>query len=135
MCTCFSVRVLWLTKYEWISEDEWLKAECLSTVDSLKQYRILTIWGTIHSHDRIHSEKARRELQRAQIWLTGAVVYLFYLLFNIAFMRSFAGMIEGHSWIPLGDNFINFWRWGFLLFILGLTFIFFIRRTSLVRLI
>jgi len=109
MCTCFALRVLALRKYEWISEDEWLKIESPPELNRLKQYHILTTWGTIHSHGKIHREKAR-ELQRAQIWLAGSVVYLLYLLFHVTFLRSFINnfwitlwqrcMVEGHLGIP-----------------------------------
>jgi hypothetical protein len=139
MCTYFSLRVLALRKYEWISEDEWLKTDCLSNLNILKQYRILTMWGVIHSHGKIQSQKAR-ELQRAQIWLAGSVVYLVYLLLHVAFLRSF----ENSYWIPLWQHVVQgylgipSWEhcggYGCLL-ILGLTLALIIRRVSLVRLI
>jgi hypothetical protein len=96
MCTWFALKVLALRQYEWISEDEWLKIEVSPELIALKQYHILTMWGTIQSHGKIHREKAR-ELQRAQIWLAGSVVYLLYLLFHVAFLRSFIN----NFWITL----------------------------------
>src|ERR1017187_1491880 len=140
MCTYFSLRVLALREYEWISEDDWLKTECLSNLNTLKQYRILTMWGVIHSHGKIRSQKAR-ELRRAQIWLAGSVVYLVYLLLHVAFLRSF----DNSYWmIPLwhrvvpGCFGVPGWEHcggcGGLL-ILGLTLAFIIRRAWLVRLI
>jgi len=125
MCTYFSLQVLALREYEWISEDEWLKTECLTGINSLKQYRILTMWGTIHSHSKVQSKKAR-ELQRAEVWLTGSVVYLVLLLFHVAFLSFKSNlwisvwqpivqrMIQRHLWIPSWQNCTNFglWSWG-----------------------
>lgn len=139
MCTCFSLRVLILRGHELISEDEWLKTECLSQINTLKQYRILTMWGVMQSHDKFQREKAT-ELQRAQVWLAGSVAYLVYLLFQIAVVRTFhngswislwQSMVQGHSWIPsweiLGD-------WGCAL-VLGLIMALVIWRACRVRLI
>ena len=53
ICTHFAVRALSLKEFEYVSQDEWLNAECLSDIDTLKRYRILTLWGTIDSHDKI----------------------------------------------------------------------------------
>lgn len=139
MCAYFSIRVLKLKQYEWISEDEWLKTECLSKISKLKQYRILTMWGTIQSRATIQREKAR-ELGRAQVWLAGSVVYLVYLLFHVAIRCSFGNdfwislwqrMIHSHLWIPSWESCGN---WACTL-ILGLTMALIIRRVWLVRLI
>lgn len=100
MCTYFSVRAMSLREFECISEDEWLKRECLSRIETLKRYRILTIWGTISSHSRVQKDKAEK-LQRAQVWLTGAVIYLVYLLLHVAFVRSFLDSFEGDLWVAL----------------------------------
>lgn len=136
LCTCFSIRVLTLRKYEWISEDEWLKIECLSNINTLKRYRILTMWGTIHSHGKAQSEKAR-ELQCAEVWLTGSVIYLVFLLFHAVFLS-----FESNVWIPLWQRMIEShlgipsWErcGGYACFlILGLTLAFIVRRVWLVR--
>ena len=124
MCTCFSLRALWLREYEWISEDEWMQKDCLSQIEG-QTYRILTIWGVLHSHSQVQSEKAR-ELQRAQIWLAAAVVYLVYLLLHIALLVNFENklwvpgwqrVVEGHLGIP---NWQSCGGWACAL-ILGLT--------------
>jgi hypothetical protein len=108
MCTCYALRALWLREYEWISEDEWMQKECLSQVLKLKRYRVLTMWGVLHKHSLVQSEKAR-ELQRAQIWLAASVVYLVYLLLHIALIVNFDNnfwvpgwhrVVEGHLGIP-----------------------------------
>jgi hypothetical protein len=139
LCTYFAVRVLTLREYEWTSEDEWLKLECLSNIETLKRYRILTMWGTIHSHGKAQSKKAR-ELQRAEVWLTGSVVYLLFLLFHAVFLS-----FEANFWIPLWQRCvvksplgIPSWEHcgGFVCFlILGLTLVLILRRAWLVRLI
>jgi hypothetical protein len=106
LCTYFSVRAMSLKEFECISEDEWLKPECLSKIEMLKKYRILTIWGTISSHGRVQDDKAKN-LQRAQVWLTGAVIYLVYLLLHVAFFRSFDDVLKANSWIALRQFVIN----------------------------
>lgn len=138
MCTYFSLRVLALREFEWISEDEWLKAECLSKTNVLKQYRILTMWGALHSHGTVQSEKAR-ELRRAQVWLAGSVVYLVYLLLHVAFVSPknnfwvslWQRMVQGHLGIPSWERCGGY---GCTL-ILGLTLILVAWRAWRVRLI
>jgi hypothetical protein len=95
-----------LKEFECISEDEWLKRECLSKIETLKRYRILTIWGTIASHGKVQEDKAAK-LQRAQVWLTGAVIYLVYLLIHIALVRSLNDSLQDNSWIAFRQCMIN----------------------------
>jgi hypothetical protein len=139
ICTYFSVRVISPKKVECISEDEWLKSECFSQIDTLKRYRILTLWETIDSHDVAQREKATT-LRRAQVWLTGSIVFLVYLLLHVAFLRTFSNKF----WLALGQfgggirNYSGIQGWQSLFsspgvlgglicaLILGLTFAFFI---------
>lgn len=136
ICTGLSVRVLTLQEFKYISEDDWLKEECLSNIYMLKRYRILTMWGTIDSHDKLQREKAVK-LQRAQVWLTGAVIFLLYLLFHIALVQSLTNPAHKSFWIALGHLIMGHFGiggWQFFLssssvggglvcaFILGLTF-------------
>jgi hypothetical protein len=139
ICTFFALRALWLREYEWISEDEWIKKECLSEINTLKRYRVLTMWGVIHSHSRVQSEKAR-ELQRAQIWLAASVVCLVYLLLHIAltsnpnynlWISSWQRVIHGHLGIPSWEH-CGGWACSL---ILGLTLAIAAWRSWLVRLI
>ena len=139
MCTVFSLRVLMLREYEWTSEDEWLRPECLTEINILKRYRILTMWGIVHSHGRVQSEKAR-ELQRAEVWLEGAVIFLLYLLLQIAIILS----PDNGFWVPLWQRVIqghlgisvwqNYYGWARAL-ILGLTWVLIGWRVWRVRLI
>jgi hypothetical protein len=77
-----------LKEYQCISEDEWLKQECLSgNVAFLKGFRILTLWGTIDSNTKAQANKVY-QLWRAQMWLKVSVAYLFIALLHIAFLRS-----------------------------------------------
>jgi hypothetical protein len=139
MCTSFSIRVLSLREFEWTSEDEWLKTECLTKINTLKRYRILTMWGVIHSHGKNHEEKAR-DIQRAQIWLTGSVIFLLYLLVQVTLLVNLGdkGWI---SWWKAIKSPLSISRWQNLLscpgtleglawaFVLGLTLILIYRRT------
>jgi hypothetical protein len=69
------------------SEDEWLKTECLTqSILSLKQYRILTMWGTLESYIDAQITKSKR-LKSSESWLIGSVGYLVLLLFQLAFLR------------------------------------------------
>jgi hypothetical protein len=98
VCTCLAVGAMSLKKFECISEDEWLKRECLGKITTLKRYRILTMWGTIESHGNVQREKAAK-VRKAEVWLTGSVIYLVYLLLHIAFVRS----LSDHFWIAVGQ--------------------------------
>jgi len=88
MCACFSIRALTLRKLEVVSENEWLKAECLyESVAFLKKYRILTLWGAVDSYIETQGLKAK-ELRRGQEWLTASVGYLVLLLFQLTFFGT-----------------------------------------------
>jgi hypothetical protein len=91
ICVVFSAKALFLKPFDCISQDEWLKKECLSgKIEMMKQYRVLTMWGTIDSYYDRYLEKAR-QLQRAQVWLGGSVIFLVYLLCHFALVGSFGG--------------------------------------------
>ena len=142
MCTYFSIQAISLKEFYCISEDEWLKTECLSKLHTLKRYRILTMWGTIKSHDKAQEEKVGK-LKRAQLWLMGSVIYLVYLLLHIALVRS----LSDSFWVAIGQCAIcnpfritgwqNFLNSPFLLgglacaLILGLIFALIVRRSQL----
>jgi protein-S-isoprenylcysteine O-methyltransferase Ste14 len=97
-CTWFAIRAISLREQEWNSENEWLKVECLSeTLDFLKQYRILILWGFIHSRDCIRAQKAR-ELRRATVWLEAAVVSLLVLLCRVATLATVEGFGAIRGW-------------------------------------
>lgn len=102
VCTWYSVRAITLKQFENISQDEWLNIECLSDLQQLKRYRILTLWGSIDSHDKVQKGKAKK-MKRAQVWLAGAVIFLVYLLFQVAFLRGLIAFrqsaIQGHFWV------------------------------------
>lgn len=111
LCTVMAVRALSLSDYECVSEDEWLKEECLNgRIETLQRYRILTLWGTIDSHVKTQAEKARY-LLRSQMWLKASVVYLVVFLVHIAYVRSLSNIlwhvVQDH---PLG---VSGWQ-GFL---------------------
>lgn len=112
MCTYYALRVLLLRQYEWTSEDEWLKAECLADIATLKRYRILTTWGVIHSHGTIHKEKTK-DLQQAQIWLAGAVIFLVYLLLQVAALRSLVNELWIARWKGVIQSHLGItgWQW------------------------
>jgi hypothetical protein len=84
-CTYFSIRVLLLREFERYSDEDWLKTEFLTNIYDLKRYRILTFWYILQSHKSNHAEKVRN-MASAQVWLTGAVIFLLYLLLQIAFV-------------------------------------------------
>jgi hypothetical protein len=125
ICTYFSIQALLLKQFDYISQDEWLNAECLSDIDKLKRYRILTLWGTIDSHDKIHSTKATA-LQHAEVWLAGSVIFLVYLLLHIACVRIglWQSMVKDFAGIPGWQVLTSSTSAGLLCgLVLGLTFI------------
>jgi hypothetical protein len=101
ICVVFSAKALFLKPFDCISQDEWLNEECLSgRIEKMKRYRVLTMWGTVDSYYNRYLEKAK-QLQRAQAWLRGSVVFLVYLLCHLAFVGSFGNRF----WIALGSIF------------------------------
>lgn len=92
LCTFYSVGALSPEKVKYTSEDEWLKTECLeldptSQLDTLKRYRIFTMWNVIHSNADVQEKKAGN-VQAAQLCLLASVFYLVLLLIHIVFLRS-----------------------------------------------
>jgi len=98
-CTCLCVRALSLRQYEVTSQDEWLDKDCLAkSIQFLKRYRILTMWGLLDSYTVAQEQKAAK-LQRAETWLAASVGYLVFLLFQLAFILASS---DGH-WL-------SFWQ-------------------------
>jgi hypothetical protein len=127
-CTFFSVRVLLLRKFPWHSEDDWLKTECFSSIFKLKRYRILTTWAIIHSHNEHHEVKATY-MGHAQVWLTGSVIFLIYLLVQVALLVNFPHVLR--VWI--GESFLGssgIWGGAGCALILGMTFILLFWRST-----
>jgi len=75
----FCVYGLRLQRFEWISQKEWLESSCFDSLDKLKRYRILTIWGTIKSHRDVHRNKVI-QVRKAQSFLVAAAISLFLAL-------------------------------------------------------
>jgi len=130
LCTWFSINVLRLKEVEFISDDEWLSAECLKEPDKLLRYRILTLWGAIHSRNESQKDKAK-QLRRAELSLIFSGLFLVYLLVHVAFVQSLIGhgVIERFRWIASWQCLTNH---PFLsniptLLILGLTLLPFVR--------
>ncbi len=99
-----AVKVMALREFEWLSDNEWLEPGCLSDIDNLKRYRSLTIWGTMDSYKTAYLSKVRL-LQRAQLFLSVAVLLLLLVLLQVAWLRLFhqASGITGairHRWLP-----------------------------------
>jgi hypothetical protein len=108
VCACLCFRVLSLRSYEVSSEDEWLKTECLTrSLLYLKQYRILTMWGTLESHIEAQITKSKR-LRSAEAWLIGSVGYLVLLLFQLAFLHPTSN--DAHR-VSLGQGAVHQYLW------------------------
>jgi len=71
-----------------VSQEEWLESECLQNELIFKKYQILTTWSTIESRLEVQLKKLG-ELRRAQRWLQVAVAIMAFLLFQIAFIKSY----------------------------------------------
>jgi hypothetical protein len=101
LCTVMAIRALSPSEYECVSEDEWLKEECMTMgIENLKRYRILTLWRTIDSHGAVQAQKANH-LLCSQMWLKASGAYLAVFLVHIAYVRSFSGtlwhIVQDHS--------------------------------------
>jgi len=88
ICTVFSVKALALKTYKIVSQEEWLESECLENELKLKRYHILTTWSAMESRLEVQLKKLS-ELRSAERWLQVAVAIMAFLLFQIAFVRSY----------------------------------------------
>lgn len=68
-----------LQKTEWFSQNEWLKADCLSSYDAIRRYHVLTMWGVVRSHHCAYRRKLIK-IYAAQFFLIGAGIVLFIAL-------------------------------------------------------
>ena len=95
ICGCaaavFAVKAMALRDFEWLGEKEWLEETCLSRVDKLKKYRILTIWGAMDSHKDAHLSKVWL-LKRSQFWLSMSVFFVLIVLLHIGWFQGFSLM-------------------------------------------
>jgi len=83
----FAVKAMALQDFQWLGEREWLEENCLSGVDKLKKYRVLTIWGAMDSHKDAHRSKVEL-LQKSQNWLSGSVSFVLLLLLHIGWVQG-----------------------------------------------
>lgn len=82
----FAVKAMALRDFQWLGEKEWLEENCLSQVEKLKRYRVLTMWGAMDSHKDAHLSKVVF-LKKSQQWLSGSVFFVLSLLFHIVCLR------------------------------------------------
>jgi hypothetical protein len=64
---------------EWFSQDEWLKTECLSSIDRIRRYHVFTMWGIVKSHHAAYRRKILM-VYLTQFLLAGAGVILLVAL-------------------------------------------------------
>lgn len=75
----FAISSLWLKRFEWFSQDEWIKADCLNDADRLRRYHVLTMAGVQRSYQRRCRAKASRIAIAQGLLLSSAVVLVLAL--------------------------------------------------------
>jgi hypothetical protein len=75
----FAISALWLKRFEWFSQDEWMKADCLSDPDRLRRYHVLTMAGVQRSYQRRCRSKASRIAIAEGLLLASAIILVFAL--------------------------------------------------------
>jgi hypothetical protein len=75
----FAISSLWLKRFEWFSQDEWIKADCLKDAERLRRYHILTMAGVQRSHQQRCRSKASRIAVGQGLLLASAIVLVLAL--------------------------------------------------------
>jgi hypothetical protein len=83
IATIYAVRSLRLQQFDWFSQEEWLEASCLTDLERMRKYRILTMWTVLESHRQVHDSKSAL-LAKAQWALVGASILLVFALVDAA---------------------------------------------------
>jgi len=90
--SAFAAMAMALRDFDWISQNEWLKKECLSVkhetaLTRLKGYRVMTIWGAMDSHKDADAAKVDR-LKQSQRWLAISVFFVLLILLHIGLVQG-----------------------------------------------
>ena len=72
---------------EWYSDNDWLRQDCLQARERLRQYRVLTMWRILKSHQDAFRAKTTR-IRHAVLLLKLASVFLFVALLDIAWRHA-----------------------------------------------
>jgi hypothetical protein len=101
----YAVKAIRLQTLDLVSEDEWLKKECLTKIEFLKRYRILTLWRAIDSTNEPHAFKTR-QLKKSERWLYASVILLLVTLVEMAGCQIVGKLFERwHALIAQRDQF------------------------------
>ena len=73
----FAISALWLRRFEWFSQDEWMKADCLSSSERLRRYHVLAMAGAQRSYQTRCRSKASRIAIAQGLLLASAIVLVF----------------------------------------------------------
>jgi hypothetical protein len=74
-----AVSTLWLKGFAGISQDEWVKAECLDDAEKLRRYHIIVMHGVHESYRKLCKQKAFRVVVAEALLLASAIILLFAL--------------------------------------------------------
>lgn len=77
----FGVIALTLKKFEWFSDNDWLRADCMQNVNDLKSYRVLSMLVVIDSWQAVAREKSLW-IKSAQFGLLVAALLLVICLLD-----------------------------------------------------
>lgn len=72
MCALWALKI---DKFNWFSDNDWLRGECLSDVEALRKYHLLTMHTVIVSHGEAAERKSNR-IALAQRFLLVTGVFL-----------------------------------------------------------
>ena len=75
----FGVSALWLKRFAGFSQDEWMKADCLSDPERLRRYHILAMCGVHRSYQGLCKTKASRIAIAQGLLLASAIILVLAL--------------------------------------------------------
>ena len=82
---------------EWYSDNDWLRSECLQAREQLRQYRVLTMWRILKSHQQAFRSKTRQ-------------IRIAVLSLKIAFLLLFVAFLEvAGRYPPLKNLWVRIW--------------------------
>jgi hypothetical protein len=86
VAACFAVYGLTLKRFEGISQNDWLQAECLGDRERLRRFHVINMWAVVNSHEAVTEDKANA-IGRAQVFLflAGAVLFVSLVYAAIVF--------------------------------------------------
>lgn len=88
----------------WYSDNDWLREVCLTDADTLRRYRVLTMWTVLQSHYGIIAKKVQHIRRATHVLYAGLLILALAILLiaaNAVAVQTSAGQGQSFS---VGDD-------------------------------